>query len=79
MGGISSQIVAAGGSAGSGSKVPYAFNGYNKFLDENGLPAITPPWGTLTAIDLNTGRHLWQLLLPCHEWHEKPGIFTYVN
>ncbi len=41
--------------------VPYRFNGYNKFLDENGYPAITPPWGTLTAIDLNTGQHLWRI------------------
>ncbi|WP_276090254.1 PQQ-binding-like beta-propeller repeat protein [Pedobacter sp. JY14-1] len=42
---------------------PYKFNGYNKFLDNNGYPAITPPWGTLTAIDLNTGKHLWQKTL----------------
>jgi quinoprotein glucose dehydrogenase len=40
--------------------MPYKFNGYNKFLDNKGYPAITPPWGTLTAIDLNTGKHLWQ-------------------
>ncbi|WP_208112334.1 outer membrane protein assembly factor BamB family protein [Pedobacter metabolipauper] len=42
---------------------PYKFDGYNKFLDNNGYPAITPPWGTLTAIDLNTGKHLWQKTL----------------
>jgi len=41
----------------------YQFTGYNKFLDNNGLPAITPPWGTLTAIDLNSGKHLWQTTL----------------
>ena len=41
--------------------VPYRFNGYNKFLDENGYPAITPPWGSLTAINLNTGEHLWRI------------------
>lgn len=40
--------------------VPYRFNGYTKFLDSNGYPAIKPPWGTLTAIDLNTGKQLWQ-------------------
>lgn len=40
--------------------MPYKFNGYNKFLDNKGYPAISPPWGTLTAIDLNTGKHLWQ-------------------
>jgi quinoprotein glucose dehydrogenase len=41
----------------------YRFTGYNKFLDDNGLPAISPPWGTLTAIDLNTGNHIWQTTL----------------
>ncbi|MGM9508170.1 outer membrane protein assembly factor BamB family protein [Larkinella sp. GY13] len=40
--------------------VPYKFNGYTKFLDSKGYPAIRPPWGTLTAINLNTGEHLWQ-------------------
>ena len=40
--------------------VPYKFNGYNKFLDSKGYAGIKPPWGTLTAIDLNTGEHRWQ-------------------
>lgn len=44
-------------------KAPYQFTGYNKFLDSKGYPAISPPWGTLTAIDLNTGKHLWQQVL----------------
>lgn len=43
--------------------VPYKFNGYHKFLNNEGYPAISPPWGTLTAIDLNTGRHKWQIVL----------------
>jgi len=42
---------------------PYKLDGYVKFLDSGGYPAIRPPWGTLTAIDLNTGRHLWQIPL----------------
>jgi quinoprotein glucose dehydrogenase len=25
----------------------------------SGLPLIKPPWGRITAIDLNTGEHLW--------------------
>jgi quinoprotein glucose dehydrogenase len=45
------------------SEGPYKFDGYDKFLDNNGYPAITPPWGTLTAIDMNTGKHLWQKTL----------------
>ncbi len=38
---------------------PYRFTGYRKFLDHEGYPAIKPPWGTLNAIDLNSGRYLW--------------------
>jgi quinoprotein glucose dehydrogenase len=41
----------------------YRFTGYKKFLDPDGYPAITPPWGTLTAVDLNTGEHAWQVPL----------------
>lgn len=41
----------------------YRFTGYKKFLDPDGYPAIAPPWGTLTAIDLNTGEHAWQVPL----------------
>jgi quinoprotein glucose dehydrogenase len=42
-------------------KAPYEFAGYNKFLDANGYPGIQPPWGTLTAINLNTGEQAWQI------------------
>ena len=41
--------------------LPYQSTGYNKFLDSKGLPAISPPWGTLNAIDLNTGEFLWKI------------------
>ena len=41
----------------------YRFTGYRKFLDQDGYPAIAPPWGTLSAIDLNTGKYLWKIPL----------------
>ncbi len=41
----------------------YRFTGYRKFLDPDGYPAIAPPWGTLNAIDLNTGKYLWKITL----------------
>lgn len=41
-------------------RLPYEISGYNKFLTAQGYPALAPPWGTLTAIDLNTGQHLWK-------------------
>ncbi|WP_394991090.1 pyrroloquinoline quinone-dependent dehydrogenase [Emticicia sp.] len=52
------------GSTASTSKpvyLPYKSTGYNKFLDSKGLPAITPPWGTMSAIDLNTGEYVWKI------------------
>ncbi len=44
-------------------KARYRFTGYQKFLDPEGYPAIAPPWGTLSAIDMNSGRRLWQVPL----------------
>jgi quinoprotein glucose dehydrogenase len=38
----------------------YKISGYTKFLDENGYPGIKPPWGTLNAIDMNTGEYKWK-------------------
>ena len=43
------------------SIVSYSISGYTKFLDKNGFPAIRPPWGTLNAIDLNTGEYVWTI------------------
>ena len=40
--------------------VPYTITGYNKFLSKEGYPALAPPWGTLNAIDLNTGEYVWK-------------------
>jgi len=39
---------------------PFVTTGYNRFLDPEGYPALRPPWGTLNAIDLNTGDYLWR-------------------
>jgi quinoprotein glucose dehydrogenase len=41
----------------------YHFTGYKKFLDPEGYPAVAPPWGTLSAINLNTGEYVWQIPL----------------
>lgn len=43
--------------------IPYSFTGYNRWLDTNGYPAVKPPWGTLNAINLNTGEYLWRARL----------------
>lgn len=44
-------------------ELPYTFGGYPRFVDEEGHPAIKPPWGTLNAIDMNTGEYLWKVPL----------------
>ncbi len=49
------------GTADSEPADAYTFTGYRKFLDPDGYPAIAPPWGTLNAIDLNTGKYLWTI------------------
>jgi quinoprotein glucose dehydrogenase len=42
---------------------PYVSAGYRQFFDHEGYPAIKPPWGVLTAINLNTGEFAWQVPL----------------
>jgi quinoprotein glucose dehydrogenase len=42
---------------------PYGFSGYDFFYDQNKIPAVKPPLGTITAIDLNAGKLLWQVPL----------------
>lgn len=54
--------------------LPYSTTGYNKFLSKEGYPAVKPPWGTLNAINLNTGGFAWTV--PLGEFPEltKKGI-----
>ena len=42
------------------TRPPYRMTGYNRFLDPDGYPAVEPPWGTLNAINLNTGEYVWR-------------------
>jgi len=53
-------VPSAGGPAQYG---PYGHTGYYRFLDHEGYPAIKPPWGVLSAIDLNAGNLVWQVPL----------------
>lgn len=54
------EVVSNGGAA---TRMPYILGGYNRFQDADGYPAVAPPWGTLNAIDLNTGEYLWTVPL----------------
>jgi quinoprotein glucose dehydrogenase len=46
-----------------GERPTYVFAGYPKLLDPEGYPGVKPPWGTLNAIDLNTGKLVWKVPL----------------
>ena len=47
----------------SSATAPYEFVGYERWRDSAGFPAVKPPWGTLSAIDLNTGEYRWRIPL----------------
>lgn len=54
--------------------LPYTITGYYKFLSAEGYPALAPPWGTLTAINLDNGMHIWKTTLGEHAELKAKGI-----
>jgi len=52
----------------------FGHKGYVQFVDQEGYPAIKPPWGVLTAINLNTGDFAWQVPLGEHPELTARGI-----
>jgi len=54
-----------------GAPSPYRLKEYERWRDPRGYPAVQPPWGTLNAIDLNTGEYLWKITLG--DFAEIPG------
>ena len=57
-----------------GPWLKYRSDGYNKFLDPEGYPVVKPPWGTLNAINLNTGKFVWRIPLGEFPAMVKKGI-----
>jgi quinoprotein glucose dehydrogenase len=57
-------------------KLPYSTTGYNKFQSKEGLSAMRPPWGTMNAIDLNTGEFVWRDTLGQHPAYAGKGFRT---
>jgi len=54
--------------------VPYMMNGYKRFTGKDGYPGIKPPWGTLDAVDLTSGKLLWKVPLGEYPELTKKGI-----
>lgn len=52
----------------------YTFSGFTRFLDKEGYPAVKPPWGVLSAIDLNKGEIAWQTPIGEYDALTKRGI-----
>ncbi len=52
----------------------YVSKTWQRFTDQNGYPGVKPPWGTLNAIDLNTGEYLWRVPLGEYPELTKKGI-----
>ncbi|MEH6306774.1 PQQ-binding-like beta-propeller repeat protein [Olivibacter sp. CPCC 100613] len=53
---------------------PYVNNGQVQFRTPDGYPAVKPPWGTLNAVDLNSGDYLWQVPLGEFPELKKKGV-----
>lgn len=70
------QFVAKEKKIDSQDVMPYKMTGYNKFLSPEGMPAIAPPWGTLNAINLNTGELVWKTALGEYDQYKAKGIPT---
>jgi quinoprotein glucose dehydrogenase len=52
----------------------YVFTGYRYFTDPEGYPAGPMPWGTLNAIDMNTGKYLWTVPFGQHPELAEKGL-----
>ena len=53
---------------------PYRMRGYEKLYAPDGYPIITPPWGQLTAVDINSAQIKWQIPLGEHDELKEKGI-----
>ncbi len=59
-----------------GFEPEYVVKSWKKLEDQEGYPGIKPPWGTLNAIDLNTGEYVWRVPLGEYTELKKKGVPT---
>ncbi len=55
-------------------EVPYSHTGYNRWVDGDGNPVITPPWGQLIALDLDRAEYLWKVPLGELDYLTEQGV-----
>jgi quinoprotein glucose dehydrogenase len=60
--------------AAPGSGFRFDFKGYTQLLDEEGYPGMKPPWGWMTAVDLNAGDFRWRISFGEHPELTARGI-----
>jgi len=58
---LNNDAEAEGAPAAPDAPAQYDTTGYHAFLDPQGYPATSTPWGTLNAINLDTGEYLWKI------------------
>jgi quinoprotein glucose dehydrogenase len=59
------------------NEIPWILHGPSgggQLLDQEGYPAVKPPWGKLNAVDLNKGEIVWQIALGEYEELTKRNI-----
>jgi len=56
------------------AKIPYRNQGFGRFWDSNLYPCQQPPWGSLTAIDLNKGEIRWRVTLGEYDELTRRGL-----
>ncbi len=54
--------------------IPIYKSKFKRALDDSGYPITKPPWGTLTALNLNNGKIIWQVPFGEYENLKKMGI-----
>lgn len=53
---------------------PYVSKVWKKVEDQDGYPGVKPPWGTLSAVNLNTGDYVWTVPLGEYPELTRKGI-----
>jgi len=72
------KFVAAENAKDEYHQIPYSSTSGrpSKFETKEGYPAVSPPWGTLTAINLNTGEFIWKQPLGDYPELKAKGIHS---